>query len=227
MRRSLALAASVLGSILFAVAFVTAEQKMGIGEGYWSSGANATTTTDAILDRTDAGASRDALFLAGTGEAYRVAVIEAHGPVRVAWVLTASATLGDNCAITGGVVHGGLGGGDCYHFGPNGGRWDSRPNWERLRNRPGGARGICSVAHSAGHSGETIRIYPPCNIDGNCTTLVGSGTCTIPSATNLNPWTQDQLANVGAYLIHDADDDSGDGGDSEAQVNVRKEAIPR
>lgn len=216
MRRSRVLVwfGAALGAVAFALGVSLADQLIGVGSPYWASGAAASTTTDAILDRTDAGASRDALFFAGTGEAYRMAVVEAHGAMRVAWVLTATAVLDANCAITSGVVHGGTGSAACKHFPETGGEWHTRPNWAELRNRPGGARGICSVAHAVNHSGESLRIYPPCNIDGNCTTLVGSGTCT------LSGWSSDQLARVGAYLIHDADTGT-------PQINVRKEIVAR
>jgi hypothetical protein len=80
-------------------------------------------------------------------------------------------------------VNGPDGSGACFLATSSGPVWTS-PFWRIVSQRPGARLGACSVATST-TVGFGVSTRPPCRVDADCTTAVGSGTCdslsTLPS----------------------------------------------
>ncbi len=177
-------------------AVVYADQLIGVGGTYWSGRIAATTTSGPAKNVTDAGASTNTLFPAGSPEDYRVVVLTASGVARCGFTTTASATLGAMVWDGGGSR--GVGPGMIHGFGAAGEQWHARPTWREIKDLASGWPGICDTALT-NNSGEA-KVYPPCMLNAHCSGL-GAGACVTSSAL----WTQDQLAHVGVYLVCESD----------------------
>lgn len=135
------------------------------------------------------GTSTEPLRIAGTGVPMCIgweAIVSFSADQRTCWCFTldpnvrvAAPSADGGCRITD--DYGRDGDGACFTTAANESKWKS-PHWGLVATRPGsrgypgGTGGVCTVATST-TQGFNSELRVPCRVDGDCTTVVGSGTC--------------------------------------------------